>query len=424
MCENWDQADEGIWETRGGRQHFTYSRLMSWVAVERAVRIARQRGLPADLVRWTTTRDAIYKQVIDRGWHPARGAFVQHYDTDVLDASVLLMPLTKFMAPTDPLWLSTLDLISKELVSDSLVYRYNPIASPDGLEGDEGTFTICSFWYVEALARAGRVDEARLVFEKMLTYANHVGLYSEEIGAHRRAARKLPAGVHPSGSDQRRSQPRPGARLVKRIGVISDPHGNLFALEAVLAELEREDLDGLVCLGDIAVGPQPAETLARVLALGCPIIKGNWDEWFSDGIPPADYEIGRWLVEIGEFWVAQLSAEDLAAMRGFAPTVDLDLGDGVKALCFHGSPSSNMEGIYAVTPDETVEQILGDARDAGPALRPHAPPDAAPPRALADREPGLDRAAVPRLAAAHDQRSRPGPSTGSSLTTRAGCASI
>jgi predicted phosphodiesterase len=149
---------------------------------------------------------------------------------------------------------------------------------------------------------------------------------------------------------------------VKRIGVISDPHGNLLALEAVLAELEREELDGLVCLGDVAVGPQPAETLARVLALGCPIVKGNWDEWFSDGIPPADYEIGQWLVEIGEFWVAQLSAADLASMRGFAKTVDLDLGDGVTALCFHGSPSSNTEGIYSVTPDETVEGILGDSR--------------------------------------------------------------
>ena len=156
---------------------------MSWVAVERAIRMARQRGLPADMVRWSSTRDAIYHQVMDRGWNPKRGAFVQHYDTDVLDASVLLMPLTKFIAPTDPLWLSTLDAISDELVSDSLVYRYNVDASPDGLEGDEGTFSICSFWYVEALARAGRVDEARLAFEKMLTYANHVGLYSEEIGA-------------------------------------------------------------------------------------------------------------------------------------------------------------------------------------------------------------------------------------------------
>jgi GH15 family glucan-1,4-alpha-glucosidase len=183
VCENWDQADEGIWETRGGRQHFTYSRLMSWVGVERAIRMARQRGLPSDLVRWMGVRDDIYRQVLERGWNAERGAFVQHYDTDVLDASLLLMPLVKFIAPTDPLWLSTLDAISDQLVSDSLVYRYNVEAAPDGRKGDEGTFSICSFWYVEALARAGRVDEARLAFEKMLTYANHVGLYSEEIGA-------------------------------------------------------------------------------------------------------------------------------------------------------------------------------------------------------------------------------------------------
>ena len=183
VCENWDQADEGIWETRGGRQNFTYSRLMCWVGVERAIRMARQRGLPSDLVRWMGVRDEIYHQVLDRGWNAERGAFVQHYDTDVLDASLLLMPLTKFMAPTDPLWLSTLDAMTNELVSDSLVYRYNVEASPDGLKGDEGTFSICSFWYVEALARAGHIDEARLAFEKMLTYANHVGLYSEEIGA-------------------------------------------------------------------------------------------------------------------------------------------------------------------------------------------------------------------------------------------------
>ncbi len=182
VCENWDQADEGIWEVRGGRQHFTYSRLMSWVAVERAIRIARQRGLPGEVPRWAGVRDTIYHQVMSRGWNEERGVFVQHYDTDVLDASVLLMPLTKFVAPTDPRWLSTLEAIGKELVSDSLVYRYNIEAAPDGLEGDEGTFSICTFWYVEALARAGHVDEARLAFEKMLTYANHLGLYSEQIG--------------------------------------------------------------------------------------------------------------------------------------------------------------------------------------------------------------------------------------------------
>jgi putative phosphoesterase len=149
---------------------------------------------------------------------------------------------------------------------------------------------------------------------------------------------------------------------VKRIGVISDVHGNLLALEAVLAELEQEELDGLVCLGDVAVGPQPAQALARVLELGCPVVKGNWDEWFSDGIPPAEDEIGRKLVEIGEFWTAQLSAGELEVLRGFAPTVELELGEET-AFCFHGSPSSNMEGIYSVTPNDTLAQYLGDTAD-------------------------------------------------------------
>jgi GH15 family glucan-1,4-alpha-glucosidase len=192
LSENWDQADEGIWETRGGRQHFTYSRLMSWVAVERAIRVARQRGLPADLVRWMATRDEIYEQIWARGWNEERGAFVQHYGSDVLDASNLLMPLVKFIGPTDPRWLSTLDAISKELVSDSLVYRYNVAAAPDGLRGDEGTFSMCSFWYVEALARAGRLEDARLAFEKMLTYSNHLGLFSEEIGPSGEALGNFP----------------------------------------------------------------------------------------------------------------------------------------------------------------------------------------------------------------------------------------
>ncbi len=182
VCTHWDQPDEGIWETRGGPKNFTFSRLMLWVAVERAIRVARQRGLPGDLVRWLASRDEIYGQIMTRGWHEERGAFVQHFDGEVLDASLLLMPLVKFISPTDPRWLSTLDRISEELVSDSLVYRYNVEAAPDGVAGDEGTFSMCSFWYVEALARAGRVDDARLVFEKMLTYSNHLGLYSEEIG--------------------------------------------------------------------------------------------------------------------------------------------------------------------------------------------------------------------------------------------------
>ena len=182
ICENWDQADEGIWETRGGRQQFTYSRLQCWVAVERTLRMATARGLPADRPRLEGARDQIYRQIHERGWNQKREAFVQHYDTDVLDAAVLLMPLMKFIAPQDPRWLSTLDAIGSELMSDSLVYRYNAEASPDGLAGSEGTFSICTFWYVEALARAGRLDDARLIFEKMLTYANHLGLYAEQIG--------------------------------------------------------------------------------------------------------------------------------------------------------------------------------------------------------------------------------------------------
>ncbi|MEV7990365.1 glycoside hydrolase family 15 protein [Streptomyces sp. NPDC086077] len=181
VCEHWHQPDEGIWETRGGRKSFLYSRLMCWVAIERAIRMANRRGLPADIVRWRGVRDTIYRRIMSQGWSERRMAFVQHEDDEVLDAAVLMMPLSKFIAPTDPKWLSTLDALTQDLVSDSLVYRYDPRASPDGLRGDEGTFSICSFWYVEALVRAGRVEEARLAFEKMLTYANHLGLYAEEI---------------------------------------------------------------------------------------------------------------------------------------------------------------------------------------------------------------------------------------------------
>ncbi|MGW2152552.1 glycoside hydrolase family 15 protein [Nonomuraea sp. NPDC001699] len=182
VCDNWDQPDEGVWETRGGRKKFLYSRLMCWVAIERAMRMAAHRGLPADIPHWRAARDDLYRQIMAHGWSDVRQAFVQHEDDDVLDAALLMMPLAKFVSPTDPKWLSTLDALTADLVSDSLVYRYDPDASPDGLRGQEGTFSICSFWYVEALVRAGRVEEARLAFEKMLTYANHLGLYAEEIG--------------------------------------------------------------------------------------------------------------------------------------------------------------------------------------------------------------------------------------------------
>ncbi|NUR91916.1 MAG: glycoside hydrolase family 15 protein, partial [Nonomuraea sp.] len=182
LCENWDRPEEGIWETRGGRKDFTYGRLMSWVAFDRAVRLARSTGRPADLGRLLAERDRVYDQIMERGWSPRRRSFVQHYDGDVLDASLLLMPAVGFISPQDPLWLSTLDAMDDNLVSDSLVYRYDPGASPDGLRGDEGTFTLCTFWYVEALTRTGRLNQARLAFEQMLTYASPLGLYAEEIG--------------------------------------------------------------------------------------------------------------------------------------------------------------------------------------------------------------------------------------------------
>jgi GH15 family glucan-1,4-alpha-glucosidase len=181
VSANWDQPEEGIWETRGGRHDFTYGRLMNWVALDRGIRLATSHGRPAPLDRWRAERDAIYNQVMERGWSPTRQAFRQHYDTDVLDASLLRMTAVGFIAPTDPMWTSTLKAMDGELVSDSLVYRYDPEASPDGLRGSEGTFSLCTFAYVDSLARAGQIDKARITFEKMLTYANHLGLYSEEI---------------------------------------------------------------------------------------------------------------------------------------------------------------------------------------------------------------------------------------------------
>jgi GH15 family glucan-1,4-alpha-glucosidase len=181
LADNWDQPGEGIWESRGGKQDFTYGRVMSWVAFDRAIRMAANHGRPSSLERWSKARDAIYTQVMEKGWSEERGAFIQRYGSDVLDSSNLRMATVGFIAPTDPMWTSTLDAMERELVTDSLVYRYDPAASPDGLAGDEGTFSLCTFNYVDALARAGRLDEARLTFEKMLTYANHLGLYSEEI---------------------------------------------------------------------------------------------------------------------------------------------------------------------------------------------------------------------------------------------------
>ncbi|HEY9368045.1 glycoside hydrolase family 15 protein [Streptomyces sp.] len=182
LATSWDRPDEGIWETRGGQQDFTYSRVMSWVAFDRGLRLAETFGRPASLDVWRAARDEIFAQVMHRGWSKSRSALIQYFGGDVLDASLLLIPRAGILSPTDPLWLSTLDAIERDLVKDSLVYRYDPSASPDGLRGAEGTFSLCTFLYVDALARAGRVRQARFIFEKMLTYANHVGLFAEEIG--------------------------------------------------------------------------------------------------------------------------------------------------------------------------------------------------------------------------------------------------
>jgi GH15 family glucan-1,4-alpha-glucosidase len=191
LARHWEEPDEGVWEIRGPRQRFTYSAVMTWVAYERAGRLARDRGLPAPVERWRKLSAAAYRYVQEQCWDPALGTYVMYPGSELLDASLLVMPLVKFAGPHDPRFLSTLDRISSDLVSDSLVSRY-ALTGVDGIADGEGTFNLCSFWYVEALTRSGRVREARMVFEKMLTYANHLGLYAEQIGASGEALGNFP----------------------------------------------------------------------------------------------------------------------------------------------------------------------------------------------------------------------------------------
>ena len=202
VCDNWQRPDESIWEPRGGPYQAVYSKLMCWVALDRGVRLADKRSFPSDRERWLRTRDQIYEEIMERGWNEELGTFVQGYDSDALDAATLLMPLVFFISPTDPRMLSTLEAIRQPphkggLVSDSLVFRYNLHHSADGLMGEEGTFNMCTFWLVEALTRAGQTDpkkleEARLTFERMLGYANHLGLYAEETGPSGEALGNFP----------------------------------------------------------------------------------------------------------------------------------------------------------------------------------------------------------------------------------------
>lgn len=182
LCDNWNQPDEGIWEVRGGRKNFLYSRLLCWVAFDRAIKIADSRSFPLN-DKWRTQRDIIFNNIFSEFWNEEKQAFMQYPGAETVDASALLMPLVRFISPKDPRWLSTMKRIEDELISDSLVYRYRPeIAAPDGFLSHEGTFSMCTFWYVECLSRAGQLEKARFYFEKMLGYANHLGLYSEQLG--------------------------------------------------------------------------------------------------------------------------------------------------------------------------------------------------------------------------------------------------
>jgi GH15 family glucan-1,4-alpha-glucosidase len=182
VVKNWQQPDQSIWEVRGGRRQFTYSRLQCWVALDRGVRLARKRSFPTEGDTWRVERNRIYNAIMEQGWNEREGSFAQYFGGSAVDASSLMMPLMLFVSPRDPRMLSTIARIRKELASDSLVRRYDTgKAARDGLPGAEGSFSVCSFWLVEAMARAGYTEEAQLLFEKMLTYANHLGLFSEEI---------------------------------------------------------------------------------------------------------------------------------------------------------------------------------------------------------------------------------------------------
>jgi len=197
VCENWQRPDEGIWEMRSGRQSFVYSKLLCWVALDRGLRLADMSSFPAERDRWLLVRDQIYEEIMAKGWSAKRQAFVQAYGGESLDASLLLMPQVFFVSPKDPRMLKTLEAITRSpkaggLVSNSLVYRYNVKLSADGLTGEEGAFSMCTFWLVEALTRVGQVDRARLIFEQMLGYTNHLGLYAEEIGTSGEALGNFP----------------------------------------------------------------------------------------------------------------------------------------------------------------------------------------------------------------------------------------
>jgi GH15 family glucan-1,4-alpha-glucosidase len=178
--EVWREPDDGIWESRGGRRHFTQSKVMAWVVFDRAVRIAERFDLEAPVERWKGVRDEIHREVCERGYDPDRRTFTQYYGSKELDASVLNIPLVGFLPGTDERVTGTIDAVWRELGRDDFVSRYSTAQTDDGLPGDEGQFLACSFWLVSALAANGRVDEARSLFERLLGLSNDLGLLAEE----------------------------------------------------------------------------------------------------------------------------------------------------------------------------------------------------------------------------------------------------
>ena len=183
VCEHWRLPDHGIWQRDDGQYAYLSSRVMAWVAIDRGIRLAMQRSLPAPVDRWYRVRNDIFQDIFAHFWDDDLRVFVQREDTKILDAATLLMPLVKFISPTDPRWLSTLNAIGRTLLDDTLVHRTGNLETgTNELGGKDSTFSACSFWYAECLARAGELDQARLLFEKAIGYANHLGLYSEAIG--------------------------------------------------------------------------------------------------------------------------------------------------------------------------------------------------------------------------------------------------
>jgi len=182
VCTHWRDTDRGIWEVRDGEHHFVYSKVMCWVALDRVIRAAEQEGLEAELPRWRQVREQIRTDILANGYNTQIGAFTQYYGGTTLDASCLLLPLVGFIPPSDPRMRSTVDRVMEYLTDErGFVFRYNTSETNDGLRGHEGTFTLCSFWLVDNLAMQGRVDEANALFQRLVSYAGRLGLFSEEI---------------------------------------------------------------------------------------------------------------------------------------------------------------------------------------------------------------------------------------------------